>query len=398
MSYLNVPSMDADMNDKGGKTLGIDLLMNPKKMGSRSVDGSVRSMKFESDADSVRSIDIDMGSPYIDIGKSDLHNSHHSMDDDDVEVVSNPPLNLGGDFGQDKFSITSSESGWKTSQQPKYSGEDILNMKREMLYQFDRLEKKGYKVPKKFTLSSSLDEMKYEFDRLKRDIETDSSIRFQRKMLMAFVSGVEFLNNKFDPFDVHLDGWSDNVSENINDYDDVFEELYEKYKGKAKIAPELRLVFTLGSSAVWFHITHAMFKTKLPNVEQVFQQNPELRKQFAQATMSTMAQSAGNPSASAGFGGLSGLFGMFGGGGPSSMGGQQIPMPPPQRPPMRGPSNVDDLLNELKEERFRNNNETLELFSNLSESDLTVGDTIEEVSVTGGGKKKRKPKRRTLDI
>ena len=49
-------------------------------------------------------------------------------------------------------------------------------------------------------------------------------------MLVACVTGIEFLNNKFDPFDVKSGGWSESVHENVNDYDDVFEELHEKYK------------------------------------------------------------------------------------------------------------------------------------------------------------------------
>ena len=33
------------------------------------------------------------------------------------------------------------------------------------------------------------------------------------------------LNSKFDPFDIKLDGWSEAVNENLDDYDDVFGEL-----------------------------------------------------------------------------------------------------------------------------------------------------------------------------
>ena len=50
-------------------------------------------------------------------------------------------------------------------------------------------------------------------------IEVDQSIKFQRRMLVACVSGIEFLNKKFDPFDLELDGWSENVMENQEDYD-----------------------------------------------------------------------------------------------------------------------------------------------------------------------------------
>ena len=39
------------------------------------------------------------------------------------------------------------------------------------------------------------------------------------QVLMAAVIGLEFLNNKFDPFSVKLDGWSESVNGNIFDYD-----------------------------------------------------------------------------------------------------------------------------------------------------------------------------------
>jgi hypothetical protein len=54
-------------------------------------------------------------------------------------------------------------------------------------------------------------------------------------MLMAVINGIEFLNGRFDPFDIKLDGWSEQVNENITDYDDIFGELYEKYKSKASM-------------------------------------------------------------------------------------------------------------------------------------------------------------------
>ena len=50
--------------------------------------------------------------------------------------------------------------------------------------------------------------MKYEYDRIKKQRETDIAVKFYRKAMIAVVSGVEFLNTKFDPFDFELDGWS----------------------------------------------------------------------------------------------------------------------------------------------------------------------------------------------
>ena len=101
-------------------------------------------------------------------------------------------------------------------------------MKRKILYQFDRLEKKGVKLPQRFTINSSLDEMQTELDRINNDKKADVSVKFQRKALVACVTGIEFLNSKFDPINARLDGWSENINDNIDDYDDIFEELHRK--------------------------------------------------------------------------------------------------------------------------------------------------------------------------
>ena len=50
-----------------------------------------------------------------------------------------------------------------------------------------------------------------------------------------------FLNTKFDPFDVRLDGWSERVHENIDEYTDVFEELARVRRHDAARAPAVRV-------------------------------------------------------------------------------------------------------------------------------------------------------------
>ena len=114
-------------------------------------------------------------------------------------------------------------------------------------------------------------------------------------MLMACVTGLEFLNNKFDPFSVKLDGWSESVNENLNDYDEIFEELGDKYGGTGNMAPELRLMFTLAGSAFMFHLSNTMFKSSIPGMDDVLRQNPELMKQFAEAAVGSMNSSSQMP-------------------------------------------------------------------------------------------------------
>ena len=123
------------------------------------------------------------------------------------------------------------------------SYEEIQRGKFDLLCKFERLRDKGMRIPKTFSMSSDYDEMKYEYDRLVYQRKMDASVKMQRHLLISFVTGAEFLNSKFDPFSVKLDNWSEQVHENINDYDDIFEELYEKYKEKGSMAPELRLIF-----------------------------------------------------------------------------------------------------------------------------------------------------------
>ena len=85
-------------------------------------------------------------------------------------------------------------------------------------------------------MESPLNEMKGEYENIIAEKERKNSVRFQGKVLTALITGVEFLNNRFDPFDFKLDGWSENVNENLDDYDEIFSELYEKYKSKTSMS------------------------------------------------------------------------------------------------------------------------------------------------------------------
>jgi len=145
-------------------------------------------------------------------------------------------------------------------------------------------------VSKKYNMDDKLEEMQGEYEMIKNEISKKNSVKFQAKMLMAFVSGIEFLNNRFDPFDIKLDGWGESINENIDEYDEVFGELHEKYGSKAKMAPEIKLLFMLGGSAAMIHMTNTMFKSAMPGMDDIIKQNPELMQQFTQAAVNTMGE------------------------------------------------------------------------------------------------------------
>lgn len=282
-----------------GPTLGADMLVNPRKMSPDALSVSSRSSTPVSDAPTPRPMrqTNGFGGGFGNGGgyggaSSELASSAESASEYETESeeARAHPGGMGG-----RGSMGMGEGGDDTMAN-RFSAErsrldQELNEKKEILYQMNRLEAKGFQLPRKFTMQSDLEEMKSEYHRVLREKEIDASIRFQRKMMMAMVTGVEFLNTRFDPFDVKLDGWSEQVHENINDYDDIFEELHEKYKSKGKkMAPELRLMMSLSGSAFMFHLTNSMFKqSTLPGVEQVLRSDPDLMKQFQSAAAQQMA-------------------------------------------------------------------------------------------------------------
>lgn len=291
--------------------------------------------------------------------KSNIFQSSSDDDDDDDVDIDQNQTNFTPSYYNTDQGMKKTFSSMNQFHQQEKSKEEIHNEKAELLYQFDRMEKKGFKIPKQFCMDSSLDEMKQEFERLKKDKEIDASVAFQRKMLLAFTTGVEFMNNRFDPFDVKLDGWSENVHEAIDDYDDVFEELHNKYSSKSKMSPEIKLLMMMGGSAFMFHLTNTMFKTSLPQMGDVLKKNPDLMKQFASATANTMAQSGNDKT------GMSGMF--------ANMFSQQNtnPAPIPQSSfttnTMRGPTNLDSLLNNLD----INDDNRLETMSTATPSEIS---------------------------
>jgi hypothetical protein len=218
------------------------------------------------------------------------------------------------------------------------SYEDVQKAKFDLLCKFERLRDKGVKIPKTFSMSSDYDEMKYEYDRLIHQRKMSNSVKMQRQMLVTFCSGMTFLNEKFDPIGLKLEGFDEHVNDNIGDYDDIFEELYEKYKESANMAPELKLMMTLGGSAFMYHLSNSVFKSAMPNPSDILKQNPDLMKQFQAAAMGAMG-----PQNS----GFSNFMGNMMGGNNNNQPPKYNPMagPPfanPRDAPPRGSTNVND--------------------------------------------------------
>jgi hypothetical protein len=243
----------------------------------------------------------------------------------------------------------------------KMTKEEQLRDKFKYLRKLEALEKKGIELSKKYTMESSLLEMQGEYETIMDEKSKQNSVKFQGNMLMACINGIEFLNGKFDPFDIKLDGWSEQIQENVTDYDEIFGELHEKYKSKASMAPELKLLFQLGGSAMMVHMTNTMFKSAMPGMDDILRQNPDLMRSFQSAAVNSMAQT------SPGFSGFMGNMMNPTNGEPQNPSGRGPP------PPLatQGPNAVPTPMG-----RPGNNNYSLRPDLNMSRNNFSNNDGI----------------------
>lgn len=135
---------------------------------------------------------------------------------------------------------------------------EIFSRKEEILLELEKLEEKGVRLEKKYNIQNDLYEMERTYMRLKNKKDQTAAMKLMKKVLMGLVSGTEYVNQKFNSNNIDLEGWSENVLLNIADYDEIFEELYDKYKSKFAVAPEIKLFLTLIGSAFTFHMSKVL--------------------------------------------------------------------------------------------------------------------------------------------
>jgi hypothetical protein len=368
-------SLDAPMklSNCGG---GLELLMNDKVK-----EGGIKKVELEDinslenelnnlvDDNNIFDKSYENKSDIFNLSSSNSNNVRFSDESKSVHTTSLPSSSTK--LGQATASTESDKKTWDgfstfnnipvnpdkaIPAQPQMSKEDMLREKFKYLRKLEGLEAKGVNLTKKYTMESSLLEMQGEYEMIMEEKSKQNSMKFQGNMLMAIINGIEFLNNRFDPFDIKLEGWSDQINENLNDYDDIFSELHDKYKSRASLAPELKLLFQLGGSAMMVHMTNTMFKSSMPGMDDILRQNPELMRQFQTAAVNSMGQS--NP----GFSGfMNGIM--------SNDGPPPPPMSTQNRDPMANrPGNNSSSIGSSDYARFSNTRPAFDDGINIRES------------------------------
>jgi hypothetical protein len=138
-------------------------------------------------------------------------------------------------------------------------------------------------------MDSPFEDVEDEYESALEDKRKKDSIKLQGWWFMTFINSVEYGNSVFNPFDLNLDGWGEQVNEDLESYEDIFAELHDKYKG-GKLAPEVSLLLRIGFSAAVVNITNKALSTATPGFNDVIRQSPELMKMFTNATVQAMSQ------------------------------------------------------------------------------------------------------------
>uniref|UniRef100_A0A6C0BR76 Uncharacterized protein n=1 Tax=viral metagenome TaxID=1070528 RepID=A0A6C0BR76_9ZZZZ len=276
--------------DFGG---GAELLMNTRKQSSDSVDKLPKTNDISSLEDDLNELTSNIQIPTLNFSEplpsTPIINPPQSpgpppLTDTDSNIGKATSNSETDNIFKPVVSLDIEQSTKKVQQTPEEKQRDKLIALRKL----EDLESKGVKLSKHYTMESSISEMNGEYEVHISNKERSNSIKFQGKMLMMAITGLEFLNSKFDPFDVKLDGWGEQLNENIDDYDEIFAELHEKYKQKAKMAPEVKLLFQLAGSGIMVHMTNTMFKSAMPGIDDIMKQHPDLAKQFTSAAVNSM--------------------------------------------------------------------------------------------------------------
>jgi hypothetical protein len=291
-----------------------------------------------------------------------------------------PSFEDTGPVKLDGFDNYNAES-YAPARSTKMTEEAVMKEKYELLRKFERLNKMGVPMRKRFTMDSPIEEMKMELEFIKREKSMDATIKQFSEWFVTGMSAMEWGSKNvamLKAFGLQLDGLSEAAQMNVVDLEDDFEELYELYGENMKMHPMVRIPMRVCMMTYMVHLTNQMTrKAPIPNIDEIMRQNPDIARQLASAAMQNQTQqmrgsaqvqqptsqaSPNNP-----LGGLmSFMQGAIPPGPPPNLIPKQpsqdkavkigakgvkisAPTPPPAAPvQMRAAPNIDDLLKDIR--------------------------------------------------
>lgn len=254
--------------------------------------------------DKIKNEDNELLDDIDDLMKDDIMNNYNKDDnnDDDVNNDNNDIDDINDDVEENKEQQSDpSEINPNDFKEILDNGEfDNLSPQQQRIIKYDLLMKladlvktNGIQITTDYNMNSNYYDIKREYDYHVRVRGKKRAISTMYSGIICAAKGLEFLNNKFDPFGLNINGFTLNLESSREELLDVLMELYDKYlstQGK-EISPEMQLVFIFIKALVMTMVTNTAtsyisslfdkpafnkneIKQKLNNQTQVNQPNP----------------------------------------------------------------------------------------------------------------------------
>jgi hypothetical protein len=177
---------------------------------------------------------------------------------------------------------------------PKMSEDAIMKKKYELLRKFERLNKLGVPIRKRFTMDSPLDEMEMELEFVRKEKAMDATIKQFSEWFITGMSAMEWGSKNvgmMKMFGLQLDGLSQSAQMNVGDLEEDFEELYDLYGDKMRMHPLVRIPMRTCFMVYMVHLTNQMaMKAPVPNIQEILKNNPDIARQMAASAMQQQTQ------------------------------------------------------------------------------------------------------------
>lgn len=288
---------------------GIELLMNDKKRSSSNLNLDLGELDtLESELNEISGANSNSGGSSGNTktlsgfasnlfgfgGPSAEAPKRVSMDNDqsDSNLGAATRESIGNTKTWDGFSKMNEIPVSSSTSNMKMNDRERRRKMRTMIKKLEEWYAKGLiKNNSHFDMDSSYEEVEDEYESALEDKRKKDGIKLQGWWFMTFINSMEYANAAFNPFDLNLDGWGEQVSEDIDSYEEIFAELHDKYKG-GKLAPEISLLLRVGFSAAVLNFSNKALSSATPAFNDVIKQSPELMKMFTNATVSSMSQAS----------------------------------------------------------------------------------------------------------
>lgn len=150
--------------------------------------------------------------------------------------------------------------------------------KREMIEKLKVLKAKNYPINSNFTMDSPYDEVKMEYDVIFKQLKVMDSIKNYRQILLTFFRTFEWFNQsdynvlKRFGLDLEVNGITDSVNSDVERFDEVFEQIHEKYMTDVEVDPLLKCTFMICMTIFTYHMSQSVMKKMMGMMQQPMMQ------------------------------------------------------------------------------------------------------------------------------